>query len=184
MRNVTQGHQEGWPSSSSPLWQRNADSLRANIGSVLFTAASPVPGIQQHWVSGGRNKENISMPNGWISAFLPHSSSPIAGKMSPWEATLRFYSHLHNGQGSLACCSPWDHKESAMTERLNWTDMTLRFFLKRRFWCDWVEEKMAPGWWRPSEEKAGGTHSSSRGCQVTWIWFTSSLTERSVSVSV
>ena len=25
-------------------------------------------------------------------------------------------------QGSLACCSPWDLKESDMTERLNWTD--------------------------------------------------------------
>ena len=24
-----------------------------------------------------------------------------------------------DGQGSLACCSPWGHKESAMTERLN-----------------------------------------------------------------
>ena len=22
-------------------------------------------------------------------------------------------------QGSLACCSPWDHKESDITERLN-----------------------------------------------------------------
>ena len=26
-----------------------------------------------------------------------------------------------NGQGSLVCCSPWGHKESDMTERLNWT---------------------------------------------------------------
>ena len=26
------------------------------------------------------------------------------------------------GQGSLACCSPWGHKESDMTEGLNWTD--------------------------------------------------------------
>ena len=25
-----------------------------------------------------------------------------------------------DGQGSLACCSPWDHKESDMTEKLNW----------------------------------------------------------------
>ena len=25
------------------------------------------------------------------------------------------------GHGSLACCSPWGHKESDMTERLNWT---------------------------------------------------------------
>ena len=27
------------------------------------------------------------------------------------------------GQGSLACCSPWDHKESDMTERLNNNDI-------------------------------------------------------------
>ena len=26
-----------------------------------------------------------------------------------------------DGQGSLACYSPWDHKESYMTEQLNWT---------------------------------------------------------------
>ena len=26
------------------------------------------------------------------------------------------------GQGSLACCSPWGHKESDMTERLNNND--------------------------------------------------------------
>ena len=25
-----------------------------------------------------------------------------------------------DGQGSLACCSQWDHKELDMTERLNW----------------------------------------------------------------
>ena len=27
-----------------------------------------------------------------------------------------------DGQGSLACCSPWDRKESDTTERLNWTE--------------------------------------------------------------
>ena len=26
-----------------------------------------------------------------------------------------------DGQGSLACCSPWGHKQSDMTEQLNWT---------------------------------------------------------------
>ena len=25
----------------------------------------------------------------------------------------------HEGQGGLACCSPWGHKESDRTERLN-----------------------------------------------------------------
>ena len=29
---------------------------------------------------------------------------------------------IGDGQGCLSCCSPWGHKELAMTERLNWTD--------------------------------------------------------------
>ena len=29
---------------------------------------------------------------------------------------------IGDGQGSLACCSPWGHKESDMTEQLNWTE--------------------------------------------------------------
>ena len=28
-----------------------------------------------------------------------------------------------NGQGGLACCDSWGHKESAMTEWLNWTEL-------------------------------------------------------------
>ena len=30
---------------------------------------------------------------------------------------------ISDGQGSLACCSPWGRKESDTTERLNWTDL-------------------------------------------------------------
>ena len=29
------------------------------------------------------------------------------------------------GQGSLACCSPWGHKELDTVEQLNWTELTL-----------------------------------------------------------
>ena len=29
----------------------------------------------------------------------------------------------NEGQGSLLCCSSWDHKESDMTERLNWAEL-------------------------------------------------------------
>ena len=35
-----------------------------------------------------------------------------------------------DGQGSLACCSPWGRKESDMTEWLNWTDAA-------GFHCEW-----------------------------------------------
>ena len=32
-------------------------------------------------------------------------------------------SGVGDGQGSLACCSPWGHKESDKTEWLNWTEL-------------------------------------------------------------
>ena len=44
--------------------------------------------------------------------------------MVGWHHGLNFYEFekslgVGDGQGSLACCSPWGHKESNMTERLN-----------------------------------------------------------------
>ena len=40
-----------------------------------------------------------------------------------------------DGQGSLACCSPWGHKESDMTEQLNWTKLNLNKGLS--WWLSW-----------------------------------------------
>ena len=34
---------------------------------------------------------------------------------------------VDDGQGSLACCSPWGRKELDTTERLNWTDAFYSF---------------------------------------------------------
>ena len=34
-----------------------------------------------------------------------------------------------DGQGSLASCSPWGHKESDMTEQLNWTESCCEFII-------------------------------------------------------
>ena len=42
-----------------------------------------------------------------------------------------------DGQGSLACCSPWGHKELGMTEWLNCTEpavLTFRHLLCRKYW--------------------------------------------------
>ena len=68
---------------------------------------------------------------------------PDAGKDWRWEEKgtteyemvgwhHRLYGHeielapgVGDGQGGLACCSPWGHKESDMTEWLNWTEMWL-----------------------------------------------------------
>jgi len=35
-----------------------------------------------------------------------------------------------DGQGGLVYCDSWGHKESDMTERLNWTELKEREFLK------------------------------------------------------
>ena len=32
------------------------------------------------------------------------------------------------GQGGLACCSPWGHKESDTTEKLNWTNNWIQWY--------------------------------------------------------
>ena len=48
-----------------------------------------------------------------------------------------------DGQGSLACCSPWGHKESDTTEQQNWTD-----------WIDWCLLKLPFLWNVHSSEKS------------------------------
>ena len=40
---------------------------------------------------------------------------------------------VDDGQGGLACCSSWGHKESDMTEQLNWTEGNLYYFKKVLF---------------------------------------------------
>ena len=39
-----------------------------------------------------------------------------------------------DGQGSLACCSPWSRKESDTTEKLNWTELN---------WTSWTRDSEA-----------------------------------------
>ena len=39
-----------------------------------------------------------------------------------------------DGQGGLACCNPWGHKESDMAEQLNWTELTYRDRMSK---CRW-----------------------------------------------
>ena len=33
---------------------------------------------------------------------------------------------VDDGQGSLACCNPWGHKEAETTEWLNWTEFIVQ----------------------------------------------------------
>ena len=59
-------------------------------------------------MEGGRQEEKRMAENkmiGWHHRLDGHDFEQAPG--------------IADGQGSLACCSPWGHKESDMTEQLN-----------------------------------------------------------------
>ena len=100
------------------------------------------PKGNQFWIFIGRTDAKAETPILWP----PHAKSwlfgkdPDAGKdrrqeekgttedeMVEWHHRLDGHEFkqalgVGDGQGSLACCSPRGHKESDMTEQLNWTD--------------------------------------------------------------
>ena len=67
-----------------------------------------------------------------------------------------------DGQGSLACCSPWRCKESDMTKQLNWTELKIiisqwdsySLSLKFCMWGNWGSEQF-----RCLTKAYGGTRS-------------------------
>ena len=66
-----------------------------------------------------------------------------------WDVWMRYWLNGHkfekapgvgDEQESLACCSPWGHKESDKTERLNWTDdlFPWKRLITKPLWADWT----------------------------------------------
>ena len=104
------------------------------------------PKGNQPWIFIGRTDAEAEAPIPWP----PDAKSWLIGKDSDAEKNWRQeekgvtedemvgWHHWLNGhefqqapgdgegQGSLACCSPWGHKESDMTEWLNWTPLLHR----------------------------------------------------------
>ena len=52
----------------------------------------------------------------------------LDGRESQWTP------EIGDGQGGLACCNSWGHKESDMTERLIWSDLILYWFCQISKW--------------------------------------------------
>ena len=95
----------------------------------------------QPWDFFGRNDTKAEAPVLWP----PHAKGWLIGKdfdagrdwgqekgtteneMAGWHHVLNGHDSewtpgVGDGQGGLACCDSWGHKESDMTERLNWTE--------------------------------------------------------------
>ena len=97
----------------------------------------------QPWIFFGRNDAKAETPVLWP----PHSKSWLIGRnsdagrdwgqeekgkredeMAGWHHRLNGHKFewtpgVGDGQGGLACCDSWGHKQSDMTERLYWTEL-------------------------------------------------------------
>jgi len=63
---------------------------------------------------------------GWHHQFNGHEFEQVPGD--------------GEGQGSLACCSPWGCKESDMTEQLNNNKVSMNFIMENKSWKELTVE--------------------------------------------
>ena len=110
------------------------------------------PKRNQPWIFNGRTDAEAEAPvlwppdgKSWLTGKDPDSGKDwrqeekgmTEDEMVGWHHWLNGYEFekpqgVGEGQGSLACCSPRDCKESDMTERLNWSEI-LHALLTRTF---------------------------------------------------
>ena len=105
--------------------------------------------LKESWVFFGRTNAKAETPILWP----PHAKSWLIGKdsdagrdwgqeekgatedeMAGWHHRLDGHEFgwtpgVGDGQGGLACCNSWGHKESDTTEQMNWTELN--------WYCRW-----------------------------------------------
>ena len=80
------------------LWPLNAKNW--------LTGKDPDAGKDWRWKEKGTTEDETV---GWHHRLNGHEFEWTPG--------------VGDGQGGLACCTPWSHKELDATERLNWTEL-------------------------------------------------------------
>ena len=156
----------------------------------------------QCWIFIGRTDVEVETPKFWLPDVKNWLiwKDPDAGK--DWrqeekglteDEMVRWHHQLNGqefeqtpgvggGQGSLACCSPWGHKELDTTEWLNWTDSGTVTFLIERHLSQWhllsivllkgiATHSSIPAWRIPWTEELGGLQSM-RSQRVGHDWVT------------
>ena len=134
---------ESWAPKNWCFWTVVLKTLESPSDCKEIQLVHP-KGIQS-WIFIGRNDAESEVPILWppdVKSWLIWKD-PDAGKdwrqkkgttedeMVRWHHQLNGHEFeytpgIGDGQGSLACCSPWGHKESDMTERLSWLNSLYR----------------------------------------------------------
>ena len=86
-------------------YERKIEEECASLPSFLATQHHLLAIILEDWRQEKGKTEDETV--GWHHWFNGHEFEQAPG--------------VGDGQGSLACCSPWGRRESDMTEQLNWT---------------------------------------------------------------
>ena len=100
------------------------------------------PRGNQSWIFIGRTDVEAKTPilwppdaKNWLIGKVPDAGKDwrrekgtMEDEMVGWHHRLNGHEFewapgVDDGQGSLACCSPWGRKDSDVTERLNWTEL-------------------------------------------------------------
>ena len=96
-------------------------SLQFFIGRAGAEAEAPIlwPPNVKNWLTG----KDPDAGNDWRQEEKGMTEDEMVG----WHHQLDGHEFeqalgVSDGQGGLACCSPWGRKELDMTERLNWTE--------------------------------------------------------------
>ena len=137
--------EESWASKSWCFW---TVVLEKNLESPLdCKEIQPVhPKGAQFWVFFGRTDAKAEIPILWLlhaKSWLIGTDSDagrgcgqeekgtIEDEMAGWHLWLnghefRWTPGVGDGQGGLACCNSWGHKQLEETEWLNWTEMNMQ----------------------------------------------------------
>ena len=124
-----------------PVHPKLGDQFCVFIGRTDAKAETPVlwPPHAKSWLTGkdhdaGRDwgQEEKGMTEDEVAGWHHR----LNGRESEWTPGVG------DGQGGLACCDSWCHKESDVTERLNWTEAFgwITYFLPPdiKTWCHMI----------------------------------------------
>ena len=134
-------HKESWALKNWCFW---TVVLEKTLESPLdCKEIQPVhPKGNQFWIFTGKTDAKAETPilwppdvKNWLTGKDPDAEKDwrqeekgtTEDEMDGWHHRLYEYDFdqdpgVSDGQGSLACCSPWSHKELDTTEWLNWTE--------------------------------------------------------------
>ena len=133
---------ESWSIKKAERWRTMV--LEKTLESPLdCKQIQPVyPKGNQSWIFIGRTDAEAETPilwppdvKNWLTRKDPNAGKDWSQEKGTTEGETFGWHHwvdghefeqalgVGDGQGSLACYSPWGHKESDMTERVNWTDI-------------------------------------------------------------